>query len=300
MPKNNPQLYIPQTRILDPRNQGLEPEAGSLGFARGVIRTVDEHERTVELVISSGEIDRYGEIVDPKAFEPETVNAFMSNPVILAGHQHIGPSGEPTIVGHWLSIKREGSLTVGVAKLATTDLAQTYWQLILDGALRACSIGFIVREWEMREVGSGKTKMRVRVFTKIELVEISLVAVPANREALMKAAGFNQIGGDENGGGGSTEEAAKALADAIAEQLKGDIAEQITAAMDTHVLNTDPGGPLACLIQDVVEACQVTRDHLDDVDVSEVGGNSGGKSGESGGGVIDEVMRTLRGIKPKA
>ncbi len=272
-------LYIPQTRILDPRSQGMEPEPGSLGFARGVVRAVNQEDRTAELVISSGDIDRYGEIVDPKAFDRETVDAFMANPVMLAGHRHIGSAGEPTIVGHWLSFKREGNLTVGVAKLATTPLAKDYWQLILDGSLRACSIGFMVREWEMREVGSGKNKMRVRVFTKIELIEISLVAVPANREALMKAAGFDAMTGlksatDSEADDESAGDARELLVQAVAERVIKDIKEH---------LNTDPGGQLACLIQDVVEACQATRDHTDDA----TPGNTGEKSGGGGHPAVD-------------
>lgn len=265
--KTKPQLYIPQTHILDPRNLGLEPEPEAVGFFRGTLRAVNEEERTVEWVISSGQIDRYGEIVDPKAFDKETIDGFMTNPIMLAGHQHIGFAGEATMIGNWLSIKREGDLTVGVAKLATTDLAEDYWRLILDGVIRACSIGFIVREWEMREIGSGEGKHRVRVFTKIELIEISLVAVPANREALMKAAGFEALSGAKatttsGDGDESIDELRGMLAEALAKRVLEDLKEY---------LNTDPGGPLACLIQDVVEACQVARDHTDDAHISGVG-----------------------------
>lgn len=242
MKLGKPSRYIPQTRILDPRDTTIAPEAGALGFARGVVRAVNEAERTVELVISSGEVDRYGEIVDPRAFDRDTVDAFMDNPVLLAGHQHIGFNGEPTIIGHWLSIQREGSLTVGVAKLATTQLASTYWQLIVDGSLRACSIGFIVHEWEMREIGAGKGKTKVRVFTKIELVEVSLVAVPANREALMKAAGFESITGRD--------------ADTGTVAAGVDVTEQITEA-----LSAEAGTELHALIEHVAErtACAMLR-----------------------------------------
>lgn len=283
---NKPALYIPQTRILDPRDTSLVPEAGALGFARGVVRQVNEAERTVELVISSGEVDRYGEIVDPKAFDAETVNGFMANPVMLAGHRHIGFNGEPTIVGHWLSIKREGNLTVGVAKLATTPLAQTYWQLILDGSLRACSIGFIVREWEMREVGAGKEKLRVRVFTKIELVEISLVAVPANREALLKAAGFEALAaaGDENHDTTTDAGAIKTLCASV-DELKTALSAE--AGTELHALIEHAAERVACAVLRGLRAGGVSEEPPD------------GTGGEDQGAreILDALERMLERIK---
>lgn len=283
------QLYVPGTKILDSRFRELEPEVDALGFAQLCVRKIDEESRTFEAVVSTGDIDRYGEMVDPKGFNRETIKAFMANPVLLAGHRHIGWNGEPTIIGHWLSIKREGNEIIAVGKMATTALAETYWQLLKGGSLRAFSIGFMVREWEMREVGQGDDKHSVRVFTKIELLEISAVAVPANRGALLKAAGFGDLfkrSGDDAEGeapaGG--EEAYRKLASLIVEQL--DISGAVRDAIKEQ-LNGDPDGPMARLFAEVLEAagCEgLSRDYFDDDDLGDNATPTKGADKVSAGG----------------
>lgn len=228
--------YIPGTKILDQYHRDLEPEIGSLGFATAKLKSIDEALRTAEFVISSGEIDRYGEIVDPAAFDAQTIEAFMANPVALAAHQHSGLNGECTVVGTWLAIRRDGNQTIGVCQFDTDELGEQYWGKVRRGKLKACSIGFIVRAWEMREVGTGEAKRSVRVFTKIELIEISIVAVPANRQALMKAAGF----------GSSEHSQSQHSADHA--ELSKLIEDQITKVL------TDPLGPVDGLIREVVAA----------------------------------------------
>lgn len=253
--------YVGATKILDAHHPEVEPEAGALGFARMFVRGIDEHQRTAEFVISSGEVDRYSEIVDPRAFDRETVKAFMANPVMLAGHRHSGQSGEPTVIGSWLGIKREGDVVAGVCRFASTPLAETYWDLVRGGHLRACSIGFIVRVWEMREVGEGENKRSVRVFTKIELIEVSLVAVPANRLALLKAAGFDHLaevlpspspapGGAQRHHRGDDADHVAALMRGMGELLDTNF-NRLEEAMKADL--SDPDGPVARLIEELHE-----------------------------------------------
>lgn len=250
---NTANLYIPGTKILDQRHTEITPEDGALGFTRmfvqwekdadgnEVARGIDDATRTAEFFISSGEIDRYGEIVDPKAFDEEAIAVFMQNPVMLAAHQHSGLSGEPTVIGRWMSIRRDGNRIIGTCRFNTSKLGEEYWQLVRSGDLRACSIGFIVRAWEMREVGTGDNKRSVRVFVKIELIEVSMVAVPANRQALLKAAGF----------GGIVESMTLDV-----DPNDSDLQQQIQRAVDQSIAKTlspEPGSELCLLIQSVVE-----------------------------------------------
>lgn len=205
------QLYVDRiNRILDPEHRELQPERGALGFGRANVRGVNAETREVEAVVSTAEIDRYGEAIAEDAWTPATIAEFMRNPVLLAGHQHASDSGSPTVIGHWLSLKRvPGAGLVGVARFADTPLADEWFQLFVQGALRAFSVGFIAREWEMREaeIKGGKGKQRVRTFTAVDLLEISAVAIPANASALVRAAGVGQVlspgGGDDKGGGKS-------------------------------------------------------------------------------------------------
>jgi hypothetical protein len=68
----------------------------------------------------------------------------------------------------------------------------------------------------------------------------------------MKAAGFDALTGLKSGGGAGAED-----------ESTGDV-RRIVREEIAKQLNTDPGGHLACLIQDVVEACPATGDHTDD------------------------------------
>lgn len=283
-------LYIANTHMLDPRHRDLEPDKDCIGKAVGETRMflvdkgVDAQNRTATFYVSSGEIDRYGEIVSPEAFDDETIAAFMQNPVMLAGHQHSGWGGEPTVIGHWLSVKRSGKRIEATCTFASTELAEDYWKLVQDGSLRACSIGFMVREWEMREVGSGNNKMRVRVFTKIELLEISIVAVPANRQALMKAAGFSVDGTRAASSDGS--DPIDEVATKVAAVLKPDIQNAIK-----NCLSVEPGGDLEQLVFDVLEAAQsrgVPSHHGSEDDP-----NAGGKkSGDQRHAVLQHLKLT--------
>jgi hypothetical protein len=49
------------------------------------------------------------------------------------------------------------------------------------------SVGFITHAFEMREMEFDGSTQRVRVFTDVELIEISAVAIPANRESLIRS-----------------------------------------------------------------------------------------------------------------
>jgi len=86
-----------------------------------------------------------------------------------------------------VKITREGLLAR--AKFANTPLAEEYFSLYKDGHMKAFSMGWITRAFEMRDTKlPDGTSKRIRWFTKVELIEISAVAIPANRESLVRAA----------------------------------------------------------------------------------------------------------------
>jgi hypothetical protein len=68
--------------------------------------------------------------------------------------------------------------------------------------MRAFSVGFLVHGWELRRFEDEETgePYKARVFTDVELIEISAVAVPANREAVAKRFGDGEkdIAGDDD------------------------------------------------------------------------------------------------------
>ena len=69
---------------------------------------------------------------------------------------------------------------------STTDNAKTYWVNYRDGHQKAVSIGFMQLAGKHEDVGG----TQVYVYTKIELIEVSCVAVGSNRGALVKREGM--------------------------------------------------------------------------------------------------------------
>lgn len=121
------------------------------------------------ITISTAGVDRDSDIVEPSGAE---LDSYRRNPVVLYGHDHRSiPIGATTKIEstarglraswRWL----EGDEFAGRVKNAWTQ-----------GVLRAASIGFKPIAYEPRS-GGGVT------FTKWELLEWSVVAVPANPEA---------------------------------------------------------------------------------------------------------------------
>ena len=143
----------------------------------------DAGTRQIEAIASAPSIDRDGEIISIEALKA-ALPGYLRNPVILASHTHKTGNGDSPVVGKCIAA-RVDSLGLHVTiEFADTDLGQQYWKLYQDKFQRAFSIGFMPLRWEDRTI-EGK---RVRVFTEIELMEISCVAVPSNRDALSKSA----------------------------------------------------------------------------------------------------------------
>ena len=146
------------------------------------VRSVDAAARTVTAYASTGNMDRHGTIIEPGAFKA-TMPEFMRNPVVQAAHVPWYESGDPPVIGkvvNW-SIDTVGLLVT--IEFAQTRIAEEYWQLYLHGFMRALSVGFraVAREMRPRPDGSGEFE----VFTEVELLEISAVSVPSNRESLV-------------------------------------------------------------------------------------------------------------------
>ncbi len=129
----------------------------------------------IEMIGSTGSIDRDGESISPKGID---LKAFKKNPVILPQHNY----GRPAI-GKATRVKvSDGKLMFKIQfpEEGVNPEADVYRKLYKSGFMNASSIGFIPREWED---GDGK-KTPWRTYTKSELLELSLVSVPANSEAL--------------------------------------------------------------------------------------------------------------------
>lgn len=158
-------------------------------FLKGLVENVNEKEGTLSVAVATdSSVDRDGEIVDPSGLD--TTN-FEKNPVLLYAHDY---RSDP--IGKVINIKKEGSRMLFTPQFAIdiSPRAKQYFELCKQGFLNAFSIGFIPQEWSDRKNADGSSN---RVFTKSELLEISLVPVPANPNALILARTYKGFDGDK-------------------------------------------------------------------------------------------------------
>ena len=139
-------------------------------------KELDEY--TIEMIGSTASVDRDGEAIDPNGWD---LKAFKKNPVVLPQHDYRKPP-----VAKATSVKVvDGKLMFKIQfpQEGTSQEADTYRKLYKSGFMNASSVGFAPKEWVD---GDGK-KTPFRKFTKQELLELSLVSVPANSDALVTA-----------------------------------------------------------------------------------------------------------------
>lgn len=126
----------------------------------------------IEGYASTNDIDRSGDVVPTNVWEKGLVN-YLKNPIILAQHDYDDPIGrmvEHSIDGKGLWIK------------ARISAAAEVFSLVKDKVLTAFSIGFRILDAEYNSVAD------VFVIKDLELVEISVVSVPANQNTLFSLA----------------------------------------------------------------------------------------------------------------
>ena len=281
--------------ILDPAQRAATPHAGQIGYVRAFAQpeSIDTENRRIRFVCSTRNIDRYGEIVEPEAFRA-SLDTFRANPVFMAGHVYVAPSGKPTSIGHWPEIGITSDGLEGVAEfMADDELAEDYWKRYSRGVQKAVSVGFIVHAWRMEDREVEGQRQRVRVFTDVELIEVSAVAIPANRQSLVRAAGLYA--------GGMRAAAAAGGAGALegGEELSKAIEPAIERVLERR-LDASPGGYLSVLVQDVVEST-LSRSKGYSVDddpydhVAEDGTAPGDPSASEGDGELKQMLRGMVG-----
>jgi HK97 family phage prohead protease len=148
----------------------------------GAVRSINEAARSAEFVMSDMDAggdgyDRQGDVVDVSGIR---LANFLRAPVALMNHDQSQP------IGRWTNVRKVGRKLIGVLVFATTRAGQEAWELVKSGVLSAVSVGFNPegRQEPIHETGG-------TYFSAVELLECSLVSVPANAGALLvgRAAG---------------------------------------------------------------------------------------------------------------
>ncbi len=157
-------------------------------FKTGIIKEFqpDSPNGTFSGYASTTTIDSHNHIVLPEAFK-ETLPNYMKNPVVLAGHKiYATPEGKAPVIGKIIEAKIDNHGLWVRGEFAPTELGQEYRKLVEGGFLSGMSIQFSPIDWQDARSEDGNN-LSVRVFKEIELLEISIVTLPANKEALITA-----------------------------------------------------------------------------------------------------------------
>lgn len=156
-------------------------------FAPASDLTTDAASRTVKFVFSDGSVDRYGDTIDARGW---VLDAFNANPIALFGHD---ASCVENVIGRAKNVRVEGNQLVGEIEFASAEVnpnAESVFRMVEGGFLKTVSVGFQPLEWSLSKDRSRPGGVD---FKRQELLEISVVPIPANPNALVqaKAAGID-------------------------------------------------------------------------------------------------------------
>jgi HK97 family phage prohead protease len=133
-----------------------------------IVKDASLGERQIRVVASDGTLDRAGDIMVPEGC---LVDQYRLNPIVLAQHDPGSPIGNAKIKFRNSRIEA----LIDFAPAGISKKADEYCGLAKAGIINAVSIGFDPVEKEPLRAGWR--------YTKWELLEISLVSVPANSAA---------------------------------------------------------------------------------------------------------------------
>ena len=151
----------------------------------------DEKSRTITFIASTETVDRMGDVIMQDGWK---LRSFRKNPVFLWGH-----NADALPIGRVKRTRvKDGKLmaTVVFATAEENPFAELVFKLFKGGFLHAVSVGFQPLEFEPLDEDDTSFFSPLR-FTKVDLLEISAVNVPANPEALIVATEKGVITSDE-------------------------------------------------------------------------------------------------------
>ena len=119
----------------------------------------------IEGYASTNDEDRHGDIVKAEAWDDETLQLFMDNPVLLYNHNY------NKIIGQVYSLEKDDK---GLKVKARVYKTFEEIDKIEDGILKSFSIGFLIKKASYNE------ELDLFIISAVELLELSVVTVPAN------------------------------------------------------------------------------------------------------------------------
>ena len=157
---------------------------------------------------------------------------FLKNPIVLANHSY-GEDEKPTVIGKAVDVYVEGKELIFKIKFAETANAQDWYYLYANGFMNASSIGF-------NSIKSHPNDRGGYDYLEWELLEISLVSVPCNQNALqVSGKGITKsmlaiLNGGLNGGGTQVEKETIETEEEVKEVETEEVEEEETETEETE------------------------------------------------------------------
>lgn len=148
--------------------------------------------RTVEAVLSAGSAVRRYYFTEELEISPEAVDltrAATGMVPLLDSHNQYEAAA---VLGTVSNVRIENGQLLGTLKFGETDRAKDVEGMVARGELKGISIGYRVNTWTIATIEDDHETWRA---TRWELLEVSLVSVPADAIAAVRAAGGPSSGG---------------------------------------------------------------------------------------------------------
>jgi HK97 family phage prohead protease len=170
--------YVDQRQFRELAGRG-DTAGAAVAHLGSVARAANNGSRVITFCFSDGSVDRMGDIIDPYGWD---TSAFKKNPICLWAHDATSlPIGR--VRRTYVSADRFMG-DIEFASAETYPFADQIYRLVVDGFVKAVSVGFIPIEWDWADTKDRPTGID---FKRQELLEISVVPVPANANALVEA-----------------------------------------------------------------------------------------------------------------
>lgn len=181
-------------KLLDKAGQPVVKDGKELFSADygGVVKGINEDNRTLVIVGSDETKDRDGDVISVKGW---VLDNFLKNPVFLYGHDyHSVPIGAASKV-----VRRKNPDRLEFHEKFPSrgiyPFADMIFELFREKILNASSVGFIPIEWEPLDKDTDPNGWNGRKFLKQELLELSAVPVPSNPSAIQTEAFIKAFNG---------------------------------------------------------------------------------------------------------
>lgn len=253
-------------------------------------KVLDAQNRIIEMIGTTENYDRVG---DRMIMAGALLENYLKNPVVIRAHDYDDEAGA---VAKSLDVNVLGSKMVFKIQFAETQTGKDWYYLYANKYMNASSIGFIPLDYTPNTKGGYD-------FTKWELLELSLVAVPCNPEAIQRAyeeghiskSLYEDITKKRNGENEMTVEEMRA---AIAEALKP-ITDKVKILEDAKAKSDDKVKELegklsaktgASLSQEnakkLADICKGLKDHADSLEkfIKDCTGQKDDLTGDDGDG----------------